>query len=353
MEVKAHGGDVYSYTRKTNKCPIDFSANINPFGLPDGVKKILKEAIDDFVFYPDVTCGQLKSALSQYENINKDNIFFGNGAAGLIYRLVYAIKPKRALMMAPTFSEYEAALRNVDCNINYYYLKPEDDFRLKEDILNQIKDIDVFFICNPNNPTGMVVEKDLMLEIAKKCREINCCLVIDECFIDFMKEKDQYTCKDIIEKFDNVVILKAFTKTYAMAGLRLGYLLCSNKSLLNKLMMAGQPWSVSVPAQLAGVEALKDKEYLEKTIRSTKIERKYLVKQLEDLGLKVFSGYANYILFKLLSPIDLYTKLYNKGILIRRCENYISLDKSFFRIAIRGRSDNKELIKALEEVLET
>lgn len=351
MEIKAHGGDVYSYTRKTNKYPIDFSANINPFGLPEGVKKILKEAIDDFALYPDVMCSQLKNALSQYENINKDYIFFGNGAADLIYRLVYAIKPRRALLMAPTFSEYEAALRNVDCSINYYYLKPEDTFKAKGDILNEIKDIDIFFICNPNNPTGMVVEKELMLKIAKRCREINCCLVIDECFSDFMEEKNHYTCKEFIDKFDNVLILKAFTKTFAMAGLRLGYLLSSNKSILTKLMMAGQPWSVSVPAQLAGVEALKDKEYLEKTIRSTTIERKYLVKELEALGLKVFEGYANYILFKLTKPIDLYTKLYNKGILIRKCENYIGLDKSYFRVAIKGRSDNKMLIQALGEVL--
>ncbi|TYQ12747.1 UNVERIFIED_CONTAM: L-threonine O-3-phosphate decarboxylase [Acetivibrio alkalicellulosi] len=351
MEAKAHGGDVYSYTRKNNKYPIDFSANINPFGLPEGVKKILKESIDEFTVYPDVTCSDLKSALSEHENISKDYIFTGNGAADLIYRLVYALKPKRALLMAPTFSEYETALRNVDSSINYYYLKREDSFSLKEDVLTQIKDRDIFFICNPNNPTGMIVKKELMYEICKKCREMNCYLVIDECFIDFVEDKDEYTSKEFIGEFNNVVILKAFTKIFAMAGLRLGYLLCSNKKLLDKLMMTGQPWSVSVPAQLAGVEALKDKAYIENTIKSTKTERKYLIEKLKDLGLEVFEGYANYILFKVTNPVDLYAKLYDKGILIRGCENYINLDKSYFRIAIKGKWDNEKLIKALEHIL--
>lgn len=351
MEIKAHGGDVYSYIEKNNNYPIDFSANINPFGLPEGVKKKLKESVDEFALYPDVTCSQLKRALSQYENVNKDFLVFGNGAADLIYRLVYAIKPQRALMLAPSFSEYEAALITVGCSMEYYYLKPEDSFRLKEDILSHIKDIDILFICNPNNPTGMVVEKEFLREIAKKCREINCCLVIDECFNAFMEKKDDYTCKTFISDFDNVIILNAFTKIFAMAGLRLGYLLSSNKVLCNKLEMAGQPWSVSVPAQLAGVEALKDKDYLETTIRNTVTERKYLVKELKNLGLKVFDGYANYILFKLTQPIDLYSELYDKGILVRNCENYISLDKSYYRIAIKCRNDNKKLIQALVEVL--
>lgn len=351
MEIKAHGGDVYSYMRENNKCPIDFSANINPFGLPEGVKKILKESIDDYALYPDVTCSKLKIALSQFENINGECIFFGNGAADLIYRLAYAIRPRKALLTAPTFSEYETALKNVDCSINYNYLKPENSFKLNKDVLDQLKGADIFFICNPNNPTGMIVEKELMHKIAEKCRETNCCLVIDECFIDFLEKKDEYTCRGFIDDFDNVIILKAFTKIFAMAGLRLGYLLSKDMKLHNKLMINGQPWSVSVPAQLAGVEALKDKVYLEKTIINTTKERKFLVKELKELGVNIFESYANYILFQLTQPMDLYTKLYNKGILIRKCENYRGLDKSYYRIAIKDRHENIELIKALEQIL--
>jgi len=351
MKRTIHGGDIYSYIRKNSSCPIDFSANINPFGLPEGVKKILKESVDDFAFYPDVNCNGLKSALSQYENINRDYIFFGNGAADLIYRLAYTIRPTKALLTAPTFSEYEMALRNVDCSINYYYLKPEDSFELKEDIIEYIKDIDILFICNPNNPTSMAVEKGLMFKIAKKCQQIGCFLVIDECFVDFMEKKGDYTFKSFLDEFDNVVIIKAFTKIFALAGLRLGYTLSSNNKLYNKLFTSGQPWSVSSPAQLAGVEALKDKEYLKKTIINISKERTYLNKKLKDIGVTVFEGYANFILFKLTKSFDLYSELYNRGILIRKCDNYKGLDESYFRIAVKSSGENKKLIEAMEKIL--
>jgi L-threonine-O-3-phosphate decarboxylase len=351
MELKTHGGNVYDYITKNNQQPIDFSANINPFGLPKGVKKKLIESIDEFTLYPDVTCSDLRKALSQHENMKEDDIVFGNGAADLIFRLVYGIKPQKALLLAPTFSEYELALSNVDCEIDYYNLKPQNNFRVEADLLEQIKDKDIVFICNPNNPTGMVMDQAFMLRIIKTCKMHHCYLVIDECFNDFIENKEAYSCKTFMNDYDNLIILKAFTKLYAMAGLRLGYLFSSNKALRDTLLGVCQPWSVSVPAQIAGIEALKETAYVEKTIQHNESERKYLVKALKALGLHVFEGYANYILFELEKPFDLYTALYNKGILIRKCENYRGLGKGYYRIAIKGSEDNRTLIKSLQEIL--
>lgn len=350
-DINKHGGDIYSYIQANSKNPIDFSANTNPLGIPKGVCKALKSSVDSFAAYPDINCSKLKDALSVHEGVHKEQIIFGNGAADIIYKICYAIKPENALLLSPTFSEYEAALKNVDCKVNYYSLKYENGFRLLPDFLESIKGNEIIFICNPNNPTGMVTRKELIYSIAKECKKEKCILVIDECFMDFVCDHENYSFKEFLKDFDNVIILKAFTKIYALAGLRLGYCLSSNKRLLSRVEKMGQPWSVSTPAQVAGVAALKEDEYLSKTEENTAAERKYLTRSLRKLGLTVFDSFSNYILFKTEIPIDLYLKLYLKGILIRKCENFKGLDKSYYRIAVKGRKDNSRLIKALSEIL--
>lgn len=351
MEIKTHGGDIYSFMDEKNEKPIDFSANVNPLGLPKGVKKVLRRSINQFAAYPDVNCTKLKKALSEFEKVSQDYISFGNGAADIIYRLVYALKPQKALLLAPTFAEYELALKNVDCKINYYELFSEDSFQVKEDLLNEIEDIDMLFICNPNNPTGMITDIELLKKIAEKSRRTGCLLVIDECFIDFLECSNDYTFKHYLKDYENVLILKAFTKIFAMAGLRLGYCLSSNKELLKRINSANQPWSVSVPAQLAGTEVLKDKKYIRETINKIAKERLYLTKELQNLGFNVFKSHTNFILIKTTKKMDLHSELYKKGILIRKCENFKRLDDSYYRIAIKNHSHNAKLIIVLKEIL--
>jgi L-threonine-O-3-phosphate decarboxylase len=351
MEINTHGGDIYSFMEEYNEEPIDFSANVNPLGLPKGVKKVLKNSVNQFSSYPDVNCAKLKIALSEYENINQDCISFGNGAADIIFRLVYALKPNKALLLAPTFAEYELALKNVDCKIDFYYLLLENSFKIRDDLLNEIEDIDILFICNPNNPTGMITDIEFLEKIAKKCKQTNCLLVIDECFIDFMEHSNDYTFKHFLKDYENVLILKAFTKIFAMAGLRLGYCLSYNKELLKMINSANQPWSISVPAQLAGTKALKDKKYIRKTINNISKERLYLTKELQNLGFGVFKSYTNFILIKTSNNMDLYSGLYKKKILIRQCENFKGLDNRYYRIAIKNHNDNSKLISVLKELL--
>ncbi|NLV87294.1 MAG: aminotransferase class I/II-fold pyridoxal phosphate-dependent enzyme, partial [Clostridiales bacterium] len=278
-----HGGDTESYLREYGRKPLDFSANVSPLGLPEGVKKAVCKALEQAEAYPDPLCRNLCEAIGEKEDRPPAEVICGNGAADLIFRLIPAVKPKKALLPAPTFAEYEQALELFSCEIEYFYLKEENGFSLTDEILTAINgETDILFLCQPNNPTGALCEKPLLLEILKRCRETNTVLVMDECFTDFLDEPSRFSLSDKLSEYENLFILKAFTKFYAMAGLRLGYGLCANENLLKKVRSAGQPWAVSSLAQAGGIAALKEKEYEIRLKELLKKEKAYLSKGLSD-----------------------------------------------------------------------
>lgn len=340
-----HGGDIY-----THKDILDFSTNINPFGPPDSVIDAAYEGIKSASHYPDSYCNDLREELSKTIHISKDFILCGNGAADLIFSFCLALKPKKALIPIPTFQEYEQALISIDCNIEYYPMKVENDFILSEDFLKVItKDLDVIFLCNPNNPTGQLISKNLIIQILQKCIANNILLVIDECFMDFVDTKEDYSFIEECKKTNNIFILKAFTKLYAIPGLRLGYILSSNIKLLQKMKQVTQPWNVSIPAQAAGIAALKEEEYVHMSLQSLRTEKIYLKKALSKMNVKIYDSKANYIFFR--GDLKLYNHCLNKGILIRNCSNYIGLDHGFYRIAIKDHVSNEKLVQTLREVI--
>lgn len=350
MNENKHGGDIYSYMRLHQKRPVDFSANVNPLGLPSNVAEALRQNISEFAHYPDTRCLLLREKLAQYEKVRSDELVFGAGAADIIFRMVRSLRPRSALIPAPTFSEYEQALRSVDCGVDYLYLAEKSGFKIEANILERLNDQQLVFICNPNNPTGLCPERPLLYKILKRCREINCTVIVDECFIDFVADREQYSVYKYLAEFESLIILKAFTKNFAMAGLRLGYALSSNTELLAQIAAQGQPWSVSTPAQVAGIAALDNTKYLAQTLQNTIKERKYLTENLAHLPFKVYHSQANFILLKLLVNIDLAQALYDRGILIRKCSNFIGLDASYFRIAVKSHADNALLIHTLQEI---
>lgn len=346
MRLIKHGGDIYN--RDTIENIIDFSSNINPLGMPDSVKKAIIDNIDQYMCYPDCQCTDLRKAIAASFNVNSDLITCGNGAADIIYRIVLALRPKKALLLAPTFSEYEDALRLVNSEINYYYLNEKNNFKIQSDITDFItKDLDIIFICNPNNPTGIPYSKHEMIKTIEKCKQENVVLVVDECFSDFLVNEDNYSVVSEISRFDNLIILKAFTKMYAMAGIRLGYMVCSNENFNFEISNMLQPWSVSTVASKCGIAAAKEKDFVIKTKEYILNNRKYLIDNLKELGFKVFDSQVNYILFKS-NDTEINKKLEKYGILIRSCSNYINLGNNFFRIAVRSSDDNKKLIDCLK-----
>lgn len=344
MEKHIHGGDVYHHVG----C-VDFSANCNPLGTPENIKKAIIESLEHINEYPLVGCAPLKEAIAEYEEVKPEQVVCGNGAADVIFSLCRALSPKKALVPAPTFAEYQQALYSVGCQVDFFMLEEEKDFLLDEGFIDVLtEDTDVIFLCNPNNPTGLLVERTVLEKILDRCDNLGIFMVVDECFLDFVPEPERYTLKDRLDRCENLFLLKAFTKRYAMAGVRLGYGLCGNYGLLEKMENVCQPWNVSSMAQAAGMAALKEREYVKAGRKVTFEELAYLKKELEALGYPVFPSQANYVFFR--GPSDLYEQLEKKKILIRDCSNYTGLSRGYFRVAVKSHLENQLLIRALKEL---
>ena len=342
-----HGGDIYS-----REILLDFSANINPYGTPEAVKRAVLDSVGDLCHYPDPYCRELVAAISAFEGVPEERILCGNGAAELIFSFCAQLRPKKALILDPCFSEYETALRAVDCEVVHFKLKKEADFRLEEDFLLFLRqfDGDTLMLCNPNNPTGQVIPREMLEEILAVCEQKGIFLFIDECFLDLTEEGNRFTMKPHLEAQDNLLLLKAFTKSYGMAGLRLGYCLSGNTGLLRAMGQTTQPWNVSIPAQKAGVAALKQTAFLEKAQRTIREQREALTHGLRALGLRVVDSRTNYILFY--SAKELREPLLEQGIQIRSCANYPGLEAGWYRIAVKLPEENEKLLAALKEILE-
>ncbi len=348
MDFFEHGGN-----SKTENIICDFSANINPLGLPTSAVTILKNNWRDVQEYPEIRSQSLRSDIAKQWNINREKVICGNGASELIYSIVHTVVPHTGIILAPTFSEYERALLSVGSNIVLYNLRIENDYRIEEDILELLSKQEkgsMLFLCNPNNPVGNLVDNKLLEEIIILCNKQEILLVIDECFLPFNKEYEKHSVKQYFLVYDNVFILNAFTKLYAMPGLRLGYGITSNEELIEKMYSRLPAWNVSILAQQVGLAVLEDNEYVEKSVNYIEVEREFLTIKMntfKNIISKVYEGSANYIFFEGIEGLD--NILADKGIIIRSCENYRNLDKSYYRIAVRTREENEILISALEE----
>ena len=341
--LNEHGGNIY---RKD--IIYDFSANINPLGMPENVKNALTNSIDMWDKYPDPYCRELTRKLSEEVGISPENIICGNGAADLIYRIIYSFNPRNAVICTPSFSEYEKALNEVGSKIITYNLREENDFIFEEkifDILN--KNVDILILASPNNPTGKIISPEILERICRKCSENNIIFLCDECFMDFVKESGKFTARNFLN--ENIIILKAFTKIYSMAGLRLGYAIFGDSEKAGSVMNAGQFWSVSMPAQIAGIAALEEDDYVKNTLEIIEKERNFLQNEFMKLNINFYSSDANFILLKCNLPLD--DLILKEKILIRNCGNFKGLNHHFFRIAVRSHEENTVLISTLRRIL--
>ncbi len=338
-----HGGDLYG-----GDVVLDFSANTNPYGTPQGILDGVMAALTQVDRYPDPYCRALVTKLAQAEGVPEEYLLCGNGAAELIYAYAQAVKPQVAAELAPTFSEYALGMEQVGCRMERYELTPQNGFSLDDGIIAflQEKHPQVLFLCNPNNPTGQVISPERMERILHATRDLGIRLFVDECFLDLSDEGQ--SVKHLLWDNPQVLILKAFTKSYGMAGLRLGYCISSDGTLLRQMSEAVQPWNVSSLAQAAGVAALEQGAFLEKTRQTIFRERKWLKRELEKLGFFVVESHANYLLF--FGGADLGRNLRSQGIAIRDCSNYHGLEAGWYRIAVRLPEENQRLIQAIHEV---
>ena len=351
--MQQHGGDVYTaaeFLQLSEEQILDFSSNINPLGVARGVDKAMHSALSKVNVYPDPQSRKLKKSLSDFFSLPPDYFFCSNGAADVIFRFMQALQPKRVLLAEPCFLEYEMAARAAGCReISYYQLEEAEGFQLQGDFLAAITDVDLVVLCNPNNPTGVLIPTDLLASIAKQCQAEKIYLLLDECFQDFLAMADANSLVKALAANPYLVILQAFTKFYALPGLRLGYAISSNYELLLQMRACGQPWPVSVVAEAAGIAALLETGYANSTRELVQKEREFLRCGLQSLGYKVYEGRANYLFFAC-QQTDLEALLTAKKILIRSCSNYPSLDQHYYRVAVKNRNENVHLLQALEEV---
>ena len=343
-----HGGDIYD---KPQTDLLDFSANINPFGLPLTVIQAAQQAVLNADVYPDPEVQKLTDAISDTCRISSSYVAFSNGACELIFRLAQTLRTGTALIPAPAFSEYEQAFFAAGTHILHIPLLEEDRFHLTRSIFPLLSQKpDVLVLCNPNNPTGHTIAPALITEILDVCRQQNTFVLLDECFIDFLDDPHLHTQRHRIETDPNLMILNAFTKIYAMPGLRLGYAFTSNTALLDKMNEISQPWGVSQVAQAAGLAALKEIDYVQKSRAHISGERPWLMEQLSRCGVQVVGGEANYLFFKTHLP-DLKELLLQENILIRSCANYNGLTQFYYRVSVRLRHQNEQLLQALSKTL--
>ena len=310
-----HGGDIYG------GIALDFSANVSPLGTPRSVTDAIERALPELYRYPDPYCRTLVQTISEYEGVPKNFVLCGNGASELIYAYCGAVRPKRAMELAPTFSEYSLALRRTGCEVVRFALKQEENFDLRENFLPILarEKIDALFLCNPNNPTGRLIVSDGGVDLTPS-----------------------------LSDFPQLFILKAFTKSFGMAGLRLGYGLSADEALLRKMSAAVPPWNVSTLAQAAGVAALGDAEFLEKNRTIIRAERPWLEEKLRRFGFWVCPSQVNYILFR--GDVGLMEQLRARGVAIRDCANFEGLTSGWYRVAVRQYEENEQLIAAIRSV---
>lgn len=395
----SHGGELKD-TDKNIK--YDFSVNINPLGLPEGVKTALLEKSGIYTDYPDPYCIQLRDALAEKEGVRPEQIVCGSGASDIIYRICGALDIKRALIPVPAFSEYERALRLNGADAEYIYTSPDDGFALTDELFEKWareqaahawRDIpDAVFLCDPTNPSGRLLDPGLVAGVYDWCRQNGALLIADECFLEFHEKRNDITLLNIIrnnnkkiysENIKNeinnaeirktdgaparlkgsrghsgIIVINAFTKIYSMAGLRLGYAVCSHEETASRLSRYAPHWNVSGPAQAAGAAAIREKAYLEKTVRYIKKERMRLSAELssalaeKNSSFKIFESDANYILFT--APAGLAEHMADEGIAIRDCGNYKGLaemTEHFYRVAVRSENEDDIMLETLRRCL--
>lgn len=341
-----HGGNKEELARilkKDASLLIDFSANINPLGYPKWIKEEIFTHFNSIASYPDIHYHTIYEAIASLEQCSKQSIMIGNGAASVLYHLLRAKLPKKVGILQPTFQEYEHASKSVDAEIEQVVSFP----RRKEDLEKFSKEVEIIFICNPNNPTGELLEKKELLEQINS--RPNCLYVIDESFMDFIEDQEKYSLQDVIETTPNLVLLKSITKFYAIPGLRFGYALSSHKELINRYQFVSPPWEINSFAHLILPKLIIDQEYFEQTLLYVKKMRNYLLQELSLFhSIQNVRSSANFIFFY--SKVDIKSKLLEKNIIIRDCSSFYGLEKNWYRICVHTFSNNLLLLNALQEI---
>jgi threonine-phosphate decarboxylase len=351
---REHGGDIYAWAKKARIDPteiIDFSASINPLGPPECARQAFQRSCTEVLRYPDPYAEQLKEALAKHHDMKPAEILIGNGSTQLIYLLCFALRPRKALVVGPAFSEHANALILAGAKVSFLSLTADLDFKFStEDFMAAWeKAPQLAFLTTPNSVTGQFIPRTEIEKIARFALLKRRFLVIDEAFIDFVERE---SVKQLVRNNPYLIVLRSLTKYYALPGLRLGYLLAHSQRAA-QLAAYLEPWSVNGPAQTVARACLAaDRNFALKTDRWLRQERDFLTRGL--IALKQFQPYpssTNFLLVRIVnraSAAGLRSFLLHRKILVRACDSFTALG-SHFRVAVRQRKDNRLLLEALRE----
>ncbi len=357
-----HGGNVYRLSEELSyplERILDFSASINPLGPPPGVLAALgEEAALRIRHYPDPEARELVSLLAGKHGIDEDSLLVGNGSTELIYLVMRALKPRRLVVLAPTYSEYERAFRGLSgreessAPVLRLPLSPEESFAPDAGAFSKVLSGpgeaaagDLICLCNPNNPTGGCLEKSGVIKIAEAARERGIYLAVDESYADFLPADISVMGETRQNPF--LIVLRSLTKFYGLPGLRIGFGVFP-RPLLPALRRLKEPWSTNALAQMAGVIALKDGAYRRETAEIITLGKDALYRGLIALGMRVFPSAVNFFLIQTTRAPLIAAGLRQKGILVRSCADFAGLDETYLRIAVRSKGENEILMKEME-----
>lgn len=349
-----HGADINSavelYGLEADKI-IDFSSNINPF-IVESMDKIVAAGVENLQKYPDIKYRRLRKNIADYLRVDDSQVIPGNGATEIIYLLMRNLSGRLAIIN-PTFSEYRKGAEIAGLSVVDFVMDWKKDFKLDLDEIYRRKDeFDSIFICNPNNPDGSVREIKKLLEFAEKEGKL---LIVDETFIEFADSEKDRSLVNMVEKSKNLFIIRAVTKFFGIPGIRLGYGISSNRELLQKMYDEKEPWTINSFADSASDFIFKEEEYIRKSKEYFSKERVCMINEINKIdGIKAFNSDANFILvrFENRNVLDVKENLLKRaGLLIRDASNFIGLDSSFARVAIKNHEQNTVLVDALRSVL--
>lgn len=336
-----------------------FSANVNPLGISGRLRNELASHIDCITSYPDREYTALREAIAAYCGTDKDYVLVGNGSTELISLLMETRKPKRALILGPTYSEYEREAGIAGGSCSYYPLREDQDFVLDTDAFcaSLTDETDLLVICNPNNPTSSFIPRREMRKILDTCLAHGIFTMVDETYAEFADESSQVSAIPLCSSYDNLIVLRGTSKFFAAPGLRLGYAVSGNADVRAEIKSRQNPWSVNSLADAAGRIMFSDSGYIAKTKTLISGERSRLIEELHTWrDVKVYPAQANFLLFKILrqgvTAYDIFDSCIRQGFMIRNCASFPFLDESFIRFCFMMPEDNTRLLQMFRKCLD-
>lgn len=340
MQLPEHGANPHRlYEKMGIPMPAilyDFSENVNPFGLPKKISEVWQSLLKEVSAYPDPHGEPFLSAASEFHNISKDHLLIGNGAAEILALLAERYRGRTALVVHPTFSEYEGTLTAKQVKIHRLIAKESAGFQLPVEAIQEAMHVaDVLYLCTPNNPTGVLPSKATLTALLEHGKATQCDVVLDEAFIDFVDEDLSFMSK--IKAYNHLIVVRSMTKMYAIPGIRLGYV-AANKEVIQEIKQFAPHWNVNGIAAAIGALCFHEQEFVEKTKLHSEHERRELTNFLTAHQCIVTESVANFITFKLSDTFktkQLYEDLLKKGIVLRHTENFRGMNGNWLRVGMK------------------